>query len=119
MSDLMNFLLARIAEDEAGPVVDDAHESWCMDGSERLAPDGACFYCGHLPDPTMVKHVPQSARVLAECAAKRAIVAGWSDPMGRLDASQADAARAEKMRTLRLLAQPYVDHPDFREEWLA
>jgi hypothetical protein len=73
------------------------------------------------------------ARVLAECEAKRRIVEmhrlGGSYTPGSEDASGFDycgtCGSGEPYEyptpwpcpTLRLLALPYVDHPDYRQEW--
>ena len=94
MSDLTDFLLARIAEDEA----------WAE--SETF------------PQPFRF----EAARVLAECEAKRRIVdrcerdmvaegesASGYDIIAHTDALARD--------TLEFLALPYADHPDYREEW--
>lgn len=101
MTGLAEFLLARIAEDEA----------W--------------WHARHEVDP----QVPR--RMLAECEAKRRIVA-WCGERERIHvpvfASDADAARASEFVpgglshpadsvVLRLLALPYADHPDYRPEW--
>ncbi|MGW8565670.1 DUF6221 family protein [Isoptericola sp. NPDC055881] len=56
-------------------------------------------------------------RVRAEVEAKRHIVAYWADPAGQWDARQAEAARAQKDRTLRVLALPYAEHHDYDESW--
>lgn len=67
------------------------------------------------------------ARVLAEVEAKRRIVE-WhrptSAPPGYLpncegcwEDSGMDGAPTYPCRTLRFLALPYADHPDYREEW--
>jgi hypothetical protein len=90
----VNFLLARIAEDEewaklsAGPDYSDAEEG---------TP-------GH------------SARVLAECRAKRRIVA---DLRQIIETGQPVAAQAAwaAVRTLCHLTIAYADHPDFDESW--
>jgi len=84
MADLAEFLLARIAEDEA------AYESAYV-----------AYLDGFPFTPT---------RVLAECETKRRIVelcAYWQRPVDGLDGED----------ILRLLALPYADHPDYREEW--
>lgn len=51
-------------------------------------------------------------RVLADCEADRRIVtaaSGWAS---------ADADTQAAMENIkRLLALPYADHPDYREEW--
>jgi hypothetical protein len=91
---ITEFLLARIEEDEA----DAKHvENWGSHGSYVLI---------------------HPKRVLAECAAKRAIIAArkridrsanpdeWS--MGYSDANY---------QALNALAAAYADHPDYRQEW--
>lgn len=98
---LTDFLLARIAEDEA------------------------------VARKTVVLADP--ARVLAECAAKRRIVATWErrwdeaenaannpnlsvgerNSMNGMFASQATGLG----EAIRLLALPYADHPDYNPDW--
>lgn len=117
MSDLVRFLLAEIAADEADPYCDGADEY------QRCA--------------------EQSDRRRLECEAKRRIVAlhepiddGFHE-QGRVDESGAMVGRRywhcptcdydrdyghiggpnEGCDTLRLLAIPYADRPGFREEW--
>ena len=115
MTTLAEFLLERIAEDETiarAAASGDGYTEWdnpCsgvvqaaggnLDGLVN-APGGIAIH--------MARHDP--ARVLAECDAKRRIVEElqrgvepgdeWTDPT-----------------VLKLLALPYADHPDFREEW--
>jgi HEAT repeat protein len=84
--DLAAFLLARIAEDEA-----DAKDA------ENYFPDDGPFVRW------------DSARVLAECEAKRRIVERVSDV--------AWATYSVRDVVLELLALPYADHPDYRKEW--
>ena len=122
---LTEFLLARIAEDEAvaraatpGP--------WrvCAEGSEgsRIAPEGGTKrersrFLGIMngrvqpEDGRNAAHIARHdpARVLAECAAKRRIVEGMQ-PFGPIDDINAEEIFA-------LLALPYADHPDYRQEW--
>lgn len=87
---LTEFLLARIAEDERAA------------RAAGTASSGA-LAVALLPEPTRL-HVMTWApnRVLAECEAKRRIVTLISSP---------------GMQTLRLLALPYEDHPDYQPEW--
>ena len=123
---LTEFLMARIAEDEAA----------ARDG-------GADAMTGH-----RWKHLPEAAyneiqstvlansrRVLAECEAKRRIVEEygelrstvmayrsprWQDAMNEQDKqerSKAGARHAVAERFLRILALPYADHQDYRDEW--
>lgn len=91
MSDLTDFLLARIAEDEA---------------AVRPYADGDSKSRGWV-----------AARVLADSAAKRRIVDDLSTEVREAEehGDRHDAACA--MHYLRLLALPYADHPDYREEW--
>src|SRR5690242_1162971 len=114
MSDLIEFLLARIAEDER--VV-------------RYASVNAHQPTLHLD--TNGYPVMDPARVLAECEAKRRIIAA-------LDMTPCPCQRAERCvihdasagppaleryvdpvtdDVLAALALPYADHPDYREEW--
>jgi hypothetical protein len=66
----------------------------------------------------IARHDP--ARVLRDVAAKRRILAladktrAWTDGSAGATAGYAAAIVSD---TLRLLALPYVDHPDFRPEW--
>ena len=113
MSDLADFLLARIAEDEAAA-------SGCDEWDEK---DRTCGYTvthkwARITDDgssSFWSGVPSPRRVLAECDTKRQIIAGEpvNDNDDRLYAGACDQYEA----TLRLLALPYADHPDYREEW--
>lgn len=107
MSDLTDFLLARIAEDEA---------AWSS---------------------TRHGYADLSKRMLAECEAKRRIVEALEDERqrkdiynrdydsGRYDFNRNDllARRASNARwagleiAARALATVHADHPDHREEW--
>jgi hypothetical protein len=84
---LTEFLLQRIAEDEArcGPA--DA------DGLRFCDADEGDHY--------------RAARVLAECEAKRRIIAWYGDGGDVGDGGE----------FLSILALPYADHPDYRAEW--
>lgn len=98
--ELVEFLLARIAEDEA---MSQAAVRW-SEGASQWSDAGE-------PD---WQHIARwdPARVLVECDAKRRIVElhpehGWSHCEGE----------SLPCPTLRLLALPYAEHPDYREEW--
>lgn len=104
MTTLTEFLLARIAEDEeaAGRLPADGHR--VADGRVlSVAGTGAGW-----PDRW------NPVRVLAECEAKRRIVALHPE---MLEACQGCDAESYPCRTLLALALPYADHPDYREEW--
>lgn len=98
MSELTEFLLARIAEDERA-----AHRI-----ALPLALTGAK---GAVVGP---------GRVLAECEAKRRIVARATEE-DRLLLEDWDEEREGGVVVARdmlyALAVPYADHPDYREEW--
>lgn len=114
---LTDFLLARIAEDEAvarkainaGDGVwarSDEHEAYLciVEGADiRIYDEG-----GH--DEHQAAHIARHdpARVLAECAAKRAIVD---------EATNQHTGGIEFDGVLRALASIYADHPDFDERW--
>ena len=100
--DLAGFLLQRIEEDEAQ----------IRDGTAGIIA------------------LSLAARVLAECEAKRAIVA-WCGEHERIrirnfgmvgaarerDFVPGELAHPADSVVLRLLALPYASHPDYREEW--
>lgn len=128
MTDLAEFLLARIAEDQKwaraaakfhptpwrlDPEVQTTMEvgRWLADASD----EGVLVANGDAAARHIVRHDP--ARVLAECAAKRAIVelhGQYGDP---LSADYGDGAPDLAADTLRLLALPYAEHPGYRPEW--
>jgi hypothetical protein len=100
---LDEFLLARIAEDEA--TARRANKSHRMTIEEPL----------HQPGRDILEAIialTDERRVLAECEAKRRIVAlctAIALPVG--------GAAYLRDDILRVLALPYADHPDYREEW--
>ena len=107
MTALPDFLLARFAEDEA------LARTW-------LSPDFVS------PDRELWRAKGQ--RDLADCQAKRAIVAlmveewpqwhGDENDAARMCMSVMEVARAVQAdRTLGLLALPYASHPEYREVW--
>jgi hypothetical protein len=110
---LADFLLARVAEDEAA--AGDAFyegQHWYAEeeGVSRWPGDDTVWDADRKRD---AQHVVrwQPARVLAECEAKRRIV--------ELDWRGDDSGPAQLLQedVLRLLALSYADHPDYRQEW--
>lgn len=91
---ITEFLEARIAEDEAA--------------AERCA---SVIVVPAAVASTMIDPV----RMLAECAAKRAILAEHS-PVDPCDAHDADY-RTITCDTICAIAGVYKDHPDYRQEW--
>ena len=112
MSDLTDFLLARIAEDEAVAIATrDSHDPLDWEPGEWM--DGPCDgpsgYQVVIVDP---------ARVLAECEAKRRIVADFLYESKGRDTIPARTPVAGALRVVLLnLATVYADHPDYRPEW--
>ncbi|MBM4549356.1 hypothetical protein GS445_06580 [Rhodococcus hoagii] len=133
MSDIVEFLRARLDEDEQTATAAVAATfggcpTWTSkdDGTGRQTHGYAMAdhtaICGHDGDDVLLpvadhiaRHDP--ARVLREVEAKRRVINGWSDPFGNLNAEQADAARVEKARVLHSLAAVYSDHPEYQQEW--
>ncbi len=119
---LADFLLARIAEDEAAAR---AALTWQRaDPADRWTEaDGALYdgqghnmagFVGDDVAPHIARWDP--ARVLAECEAKRRFVRNaqaWDNTSG----DNAQQVARELLRMMRLLAVPYADRPGYREEW--
>lgn len=113
---LTEFLLARIADDEAvarqaNPHHNDDIDDWGAqtDAEARWDRQPHGQRCAWRLGEGMADKCEcgYPARVLAECEAKRRIVdiyrSEWEmDPINE---------------TLRLLALPYADHPDYDEKW--
>jgi len=95
VTDLTEFLLARIAEDEG--VARDVGEGYPR---ALLGPSAHSHAFKWLP-----------ARVLAECEAKRRIMEECAD----LASSEDVYTHADLI--LCALALPYADHPEYREAW--
>ena len=133
---LTDFLLARIDEDEAvalnalhpdakgipGEWVTEHYGSQYHDEPDRchIAEDRAGHYwtVAHevsIPNAEhMARHDP--ARVLAECEVKRRIV-DLAREARETDGAGYATADAYMRDVLRLLALPYAEHPDYRDEW--
>lgn len=125
MSNLTDFLLARITEDEAmaRAAVDlrervyvgemeatEHHYSWTW--LTRFRSNGPW-------SSQMLDGCSSPDRVLVECEAKRRIVVlhGEADEPGFSASPDYWAGTAHLDEVLELLALPYADHPDYRQEW--
>jgi hypothetical protein len=147
MTDLADFLLARIAEDEAVARAAVAHTRWALGDFDEPSVHGIAHASWENTDgdawPNMVhiaRHDP--ARVLAECEAKRRIVGehastdeGEFYPGSSVGSERiadddepfdlacvccgeySEYAVPWPCRTLRALAAVYAVHPEYREEW--
>ena len=120
MTTLTDFLLARIAEDEAAvmPPADRDRDDCTVvrraRGDKWIA--GGCGKCGLGP---CKERGPQgAARVLAKCAADRRIVERLTEIASKADDgvtyTWSDTALVD---SLRILASVYSDHPDYRDAW--
>lgn len=113
--ELVVFLLARIAEDEA--VARAARDDDLTNAHMLGLAEGSALSPG---DRVMV----HPTRVLAECEAKRRIVASYqgassalarmNDPLRR---GLGEAMVLAHGDALRALALPYAEHPDYDEAW--
>ncbi|SEO47377.1 DUF6221 family protein [Trujillonella endophytica] len=114
---LDEFLLARIAEDKR--VAAQAGDRWPAGGLGERVPAGVREH--------VARHDPQA--VLADCAARWRLVLACRDlrpevafvgsrqtGMADFPVPPADAHQLAAL-TLALLALPYADHPDYRQEW--
>jgi hypothetical protein len=151
MADLAEFLIARIAEDEAWAraAANNNGATWYMhDGSlnggyvtgdnEMGNPrayrgdtelwDTESGYLVMHADTAVFVARNDPGRMLAECEAKRRIVdqyrdakhwnaAEWDNGYDDDGREYSDAIAETWETATRLLALPYADHPDYREEW--
>lgn len=129
---ITEFLLARIADDEANAraaIADDGDSDEGFAGQYAKLiqpPSGVGLAQGGFGEAAarMIATYAVPRRVLAECEAKRRIV-DTSERM-MLDADDAENQMSAKERmfaatcahaNLRALASVYADHPDFAPEW--
>lgn len=128
MDDLVQFLRARLNEDEqiAQEVLWEGSgntASWELPASATVEVGADEFYAG---DSTVARHIVRHdpARVLGEVDAKRQaldeVVPAMNAMEDRIDGEWgvgAGGGEYESAKLLRLLALPYASHPDFLEEW--
>ena len=129
MSDLVAFMRARLDEDEAAASPALTTDRWRADDGCIYA-DGEILHREgdpHTPSEAIGEHVARwdPARVLAEVAAKRAILdryESYLDQAARLrrtgerDLATSGALLA-MLGAVKLLAQPHAEHPDFDPAW--
>ena len=133
------FLLARIAEDERAaeavmpsgrPLERGRYGSWRESASVQRAvmTSGGEVVAFDVPGKPERVHIARHdpARVLAECEAKRRIVEQARMAVRLSDETPDDGnPKAERIHgaatawecALDVLALPYADHPDYRDEW--
>lgn len=121
---IVEFLLARIAEDEAaaraasdGALAGPYNAHWDKPFSATIDVGGEVIDTG---DRQLADHIARHdpARVLAECAAKRRLVALHElDPDAGVDYECGEVEHNWPCPTLRALATPFSDDPDYRDAW--
>lgn len=100
------FLVARIAEDEAAAAAMPKSTYFVLRNMDYRASESDGFgYVWTSID-----------RVLSECAARRRIVTTRL-AIGNPDDATHAAVAAERTHILRALASVYVNHPDYQQEW--
>lgn len=121
MSDLASWLLEQITEDER--VIAEIEDSDDDARESRGATEGlAWINPSNQWNDTWRLTIPAS-RVLAECAAKRAIIEEHGAMVmpyaesGYIHHCAECATEFAPCRTLRHLATAYADRPGYREEW--
>lgn len=93
---LVDFLLARIADDEAEV------QGHCFDYTVWDTGVSVCRHASHVSGYTAICFKARAhKRTVAECTAKRKIVERPHSPVG----------------VLRILAEIYSDHPDYDQTW--
>lgn len=131
MTTLTEFLLARIAEDEAAaravPPLDHNYDMGGRRQDERFtfgrslpsSADGMGNWSKHRDSPTTRAHFERwhPARILADCEAKRRIVEMW---VARADDHPVTTAHRTGLGlAIKALASVYADHPDYNPTWAA
>lgn len=122
--ELVEFLLARIAEDEeaARAALRKSSYEW----SDNAFTEAVELAEGEGAVKEATSHIARwdPARVLAECEAKRQIVErfrylnGPHAVMPFVGYQQDEAGQVAALRlALKALTLPYVDHPDYQQEW--
>lgn len=120
MDELIAFLNARLDEDEAA-----AKAAWRGDGwrhenmpdevwTGRSAPGHTPIPIAKAWDQPTAEHIARHdpARVLADVAAKRAVIAACAHNLEYEDYGYTLAERV-----LRALALPYAEHEDYKPHW--
>jgi hypothetical protein len=130
VTDLVEFLLARIAEDEA--IARTAAAAEAVEGSDGMRWEAGSAlrlrdawstiaigtYESDLDEAGVHMARWDPARVLAWCEAQRRIVELHPKSVHNYSNDTCFGCGEDwPCPTLRLLALPYVDHPDYRQEW--
>jgi hypothetical protein len=117
VSDLVTFLRARLDEDEAAARLATPGPWHCGDGGWIVPVARADIYASQQNAAHIARHGP--ARVLADVAAKRALIADLEDleEMIHSDRGIGRFTFSGDTTGLRYLAAVYAGHPDYDEGW--
>jgi uncharacterized protein DUF6221 len=107
MSTLVEFLLARISDEEA--VARRQARQAQAPTTNRTGTEGSAALA--LPDPD------PSARMRTECRARREMVGILQRMMILHDRPSERPQRDGALQLLKLMAVPYDQHPAYRQEW--
>jgi len=113
MSALSEFLLARIADDNA---LANAITAGTQGEHPPIATNGLYW----TEQSEFADLAITQARLLAECSAKRELVHFLSidaDPPSGPGIRTADDLTGAAMQVLRVMARPYADHVEYDESW--
>lgn len=108
MSDLVEFLRARLDEDEARARGEGPHIVFHDPAGRPLPPPPMP---GSYPAGRVLREVEAKRRILAE---HRPMIPGWCHTC---DVPADVKGNEHGCLTVRLLALPYADHPNYREAW--
>lgn len=115
--DLIEFLRARLDEDEAA-AQDTLDHTWGQSDVAPFAVYGSHKRIAVCADYQQAHHVARHdpARILADVAAKRSVM----DAFLQRDAEGHEVSHMHAtglLLAIRRLAAVYADHPDYRQEW--
>lgn len=117
MADIAEFVLARIAEDQAIAESVRAERGDVRGDQTRSVQEWAEF------DSSEPHVAVGHDRMLAECAAKRKIIVEHGPDSHQwcigchFGSDEERMYKIDECPTKRMLAEPYADHPDYRPEW--
>lgn len=141
---IIEFILARIAEDEAAARAvppldynidmggDRQDERFTFGRSLPSSADGMGNWSKHRHSPTTRKHFTrwEPPRVLAECSAKRLLIRVSAEGAAAEDGERGcchleqeildgkcRSNKPHELTGLRVLASIYADHPDYNQAW--
>jgi hypothetical protein len=119
---LTDFLLARFAEDEAAVrAIENGFDSDPRAREHQCAEDrGLEWINPSIEWSDSYRLTIPSARILAECEAKRRIVEDWQERHGltaQYRTTEAEQRELGALTAMCRVASVYADHPDYREEW--